>query len=292
MRIENIRDDWGVTIWLDSPQEFFDQPIDFWRNLIYEKKIIFFKTVEFTREQYAEFGLQFGGPWNAEEYAYSVEAADPVTTSHGDIIISPMSNESKRLGNSSMPWHSDIPNRDHKPFPFRSLWIVSNPNAFVSGRTRWMNIEKAIDYLTPEMKELLPRVQVIQQSWYEPGTDTKELPLLKVHPITGKASLRLNYYNEGIRTNAWITGVKIDGILQPDCALIKQWLLYLEKIPELVYEHIWDTFDISIYDNWPFVHARTPLLLHSTSDIRKFYRININHLDDTEWANHKGRYFK
>jgi alpha-ketoglutarate-dependent taurine dioxygenase len=292
MRIENIRDDWGVTVWLDSPQEFFEQPDDFWRNLIYEKKIIFFKTVEFTREQYAEFSVYFGGPWSAEEYSYSVEAAEPVTTKHGDMIISPMSNESKRLGNSSMPWHSDIPNRDYKPFPFRSLWIVSNPNAFISGRTRWLNIEKAIDYLTPEMKELLPRVQVIQQSWYTPGTDIKELDLLKIHPITGKASLRLNYYNEGPRTNAWITGVKIDGILQPNCSLIKQWLQYLEQIPELVYEHIWDTFDISIYDNWPFVHARTSLLLNATSGIRKFYRININHLDNTEWSAHKDRFFK
>lgn len=283
MKIENIHD-WGLIITLDSPQEFFDQPIDYWRDLIYKKPLIFFKTVKFTKTQYAEFSYLFGKPWAADDYTYSNEGVEPI----GDMTLSPITNTAKRLGMSDMPWHSDIPNRQYKPFPFRSLWIVSNPNPHISGKTRWLNLEKALDYLTPEMKELLPRVRIIQQSWYEPGTDVQEFDLVKTHPITGKQSLRLNYYNWFTRKDAWITGVKIDGVLQPDCKLVKEWLEYLERIPELVYEHTWDTYDISIYDNWPFVHARTRLIFNSNAELRKFYRINIDHLDEQEWTDHKG----
>jgi hypothetical protein len=208
------------------------------------------------------------------------------------MVISWISETSKRLGVSDMPWHADIPNRDHKPFPMRALWIVDNPRPQISGRTKWLNLELAIDYLTPDMKELLPRIRIIQQSWYNPGSDIQEHDFLKTHPITGKQSLRLNYFNWKQRTEGWITGVKIDGVLQPDCKLVKEWLEYLERIPELVYEHIWDTKDISIYDNWPFVHARSRLFLDTNNESRKFYRINIDHLDSQEWAHHKIKYLK
>lgn len=291
MKTEKIHD-WGLVITLDSPQEFFNYSQDYWRELLYSEKIVFFKRMEFTKAEYAEFSLYFGRPWEPPAYRYSNEDVEVVDTPRGQMIISPMSDKSKRLANLAMPWHSDIPNRDVKPFPFRSLWIVSNPNPNISGLTSWMNVERAIDYLTPEMKELLPRITVLQQSWYEPGTDTKELPLLKVHPVTGKQSLRLNYYNWKSLKEAWITGVKIDGVEQPDCSLIKEWTEYLEKIPELVYKHVWDTNDIAIYDNWTFLHARTRLFLDNRSETRKFYRVNIDHLTADEWAEHKAKYFK
>jgi len=272
MRLENIHD-WCVIVHLDYPEEFFEQLDHYWQDLIYQKPLIFFKSVNFTKKQYAEFAYKFGKPWLAKDYKYSNEGVEMVD----DMVISPITNTAKRLGMSDMPWHADIPNRRHNPFPFRSLWIVSNPNPHISGKTRWLNLEKALDYLTPEMKEMLPRVRIIQQSWYQPSTDIQEFDLLKTHSVTGKQSLRLNYYNWLARKDAWIIGVKIDGILQKDCRLVKEWLEYLEKVPVLVYEHTWDINDISIYDNWPLVHARTRLIFNSSSEIRKFYRINIDH---------------
>ena len=282
MKIENIHDSWGSKIYLESPQEFFNYTPDYWRKLMYKRKILFFKEVNFTKAEYAKFSYYFGKPWTQEAYRYSYENVEPIET----MTISPISDESKRLGRSSMPWHADIPNRRFKPFPFRSLWIVSNPNPAHSGKTSWLNLEEAVDYLTPEMKELLPRIRIVQQSWYIPGTDIQEFDMLKIHPITGNQSLRLNYFNEGARKNAWISNVKIDGITQPDCSLIKDWLAYFEKIPELIYQHVWDTKDIGIYDNWSFVHARTLLIL-GNNETRKFYRINIDHLNEQEWSDHK-----
>jgi alpha-ketoglutarate-dependent taurine dioxygenase len=287
MKIENIHDDWGSIVTLDSPEEFFNCDVDYWRKLSYDRKLIIFKQVKFTTTDYAKFSLRFGQQWTPEEYKYSREVVETVADG---LCISPFSNaNTKLIGNEEMPWHSDIPNRAERPFPFRSLWIVDNPNPKISGRTRWMNLEKAMNYLTPEMKDLLPRVRILQQSWYEPGSDEQEFDLLKVHPVTGKESLRLNYYNWLNLKTAWITGVKIDGMLQKDCKLVKDWLEYLEVIPGLTYQHVWDTYDIALYDNWTFVHGRTKLLLNAKDPIRKFYRININHLNENDWSVHTGK---
>jgi alpha-ketoglutarate-dependent taurine dioxygenase len=292
MNIENIYDTWGSIIYLDSPEEFFTVNKDYWRNLIYNRKLLIFKKVNFTKAQYAEFSFHFGSPWKIEDYRYSKEWAEIITTKYGNQIISPFSNELiKKIPPEFMPWHADIPNRQFKPFPFRSLWITSNPNPDNSGQTIWMNLEESFKYLSDEMKELIPKVTVVQQSWYEPGKDIQEFPLLKVHPITNRKSLRLNHYNWGLDKSAWIIDVKIDNISQKNCTLIKEYLDYLEGIKKLKYQHRWDLYDIALYDNYSFVHARTALNFDETVDVRHFYRINIDHLDDKEWHNHKTQYF-
>jgi len=292
MNITNIKNNWGSVVELDSPGEFFSYSADYWRKLAYEREVIFFKKVKFTKEQYSEFSFYFGSPWKGEDYVYSREIVEKVKTKNGDQVISPFSNTLiKRIAPKHMPWHADIPNRDYKPYPFRSLWITDNPNPEKSGKTSWLNLEDAYDYLTPEMLDLVNRVTVVQQSWYEPGADIKEFPLLKIHPITGKKSLRLNHYNWGSNKVAWIIDVKIDGVSQGHCFLIRQWINFLENIPELIYEHQWDLYDISIYDNYPFIHSRSALKLDSNAATRHFYRINIDHLDEQEWIEHKNKYF-
>lgn len=291
MKITEIKNTWGSIVELENPEEFFSVDTDYWRRMAYERKLLIFKKVTFTKQQYSEFSFYFGKPWQHLDYKYSEEVSELIETKYGKQIISPFSNEIiKKISADFMPWHADIPNRKVKPFPFRSLWITSNPNAEISGQTIWLNLEDSFEFLTTEMKNLLPKITVVQQSWYQPGQDIQEFPLLKIHPITGKPSLRLNYYNWGKNKSAWITDVKIDGVTQSDCSLIKQWLEYLEKIPELTYQHQWDLYDIAIYDNHPFVHARTALKFDVNVDIRHFYRINIDHLDESEWQNHKDIY--
>lgn len=285
MIIKPINNLWGSTVEI-TKDEFFEQDLNFWRNYIYERKILIFKKMEFTKEEYVRFAKRFGSLWDKENYRYSNEAAELVYVDGQINYISPFSNIiSKKLVNQAMPWHSDIPNRSFKPFPFRSLWITKNPNPLFSGKTSWMNLELAMNYLTEEELILAQNSSVLQQSWYEPGTDLKELPMIKTHPITGNQSLRLNFYNDPDlnRTNAWITGIKCNGQLQDNCYIIRDLLTKLEKIPDLVYEHTWDTFDIALYDNWTFVHKRTTLHTGQTGE-RHFYRINIDHCTNEEWS--------
>jgi alpha-ketoglutarate-dependent taurine dioxygenase len=243
--------------------------------------------MKFNKAEYVNFCKRFGKLWEKEDYLYSSELTESVTIledfGYKKYYISPFSNIlSRRLGNNSMPWHADIPNRTLDPYPMRSLWITKNPFPQISGKTCWLNLELCFDYLTAKQKELLDKVEIIQQSWYEPGTDIKEFPFVKTHPITGRKSLRLNYYNDRDqkKEDAWIVGVKIDGVLQSDCSLIKDFLDHLENIQDLIYEHTWDTFDIVIYDNWPFVHRRSQVIPGPKGE-RHFYRVNIDHILDT-----------
>lgn len=291
MNLTNVYSEWGTIVEVDR-DEFFSKGFNFWRDLIYERRFLVFKKMNFSKEDYVRFTHRFGSPWKVDEYIYSREGSELVIINDQRFCISPFSNIlSKRLKNSEMPWHADIPNRDYNPYPFRSLWITKNPLPHISGKTSWLDLDLSLQYLTDEMKSLIPRVTVMQQSWYKPGTDFKEFPLLKIHPVTGRPSLRLNYFNDPDvgRLDAWITGVKIDGILQRDCALIDEWLQYLEKIPNLVYTHQWDTFDIAIYDNWSYVHKRTAIIAAPDSE-RHFYRCNMDHVLTKDWNSHVKTY--
>ena len=45
MKITDIYDEWGSIVQLESPDEFFIYAADYWRDLIYQRKVLFFKKV-------------------------------------------------------------------------------------------------------------------------------------------------------------------------------------------------------------------------------------------------------
>ena len=281
MILKPIQNNWGTVIEFDNPLDFFKVPAGYWRNLIYQRHLLVFKKMNFDKIDYAKFSLHFGDPWKNLDYSYSEEHKEDIDIGNGQIVtLSPFSNKtsSRRIKTEPMPYHADIPNRSFRPFPFRSLWITKNPRPDISGITGFLNVtEDAFKCLTPAQQELLHRVKIIQQSWYEPGTDIQEHSLIKTHPVTSLKSLRLNYYNTANFKGAWICGVKIDETLQSDCSLIPDFIKQLLKFQELQYFHTWDTYDIAIYDNYSFIHNRTSLILEENEE-RHFYRINIDHV--------------
>lgn len=288
MKATKIHNTWGTTVEFDSPSDFFKHTKEEWSKMLYDRKLMVFKRMRFSELDFAKFAHYFGAPWQGNAYDYSrekwTELVDPADNKK--YTITEFSNKiisTKVIGNSEMSWHADIPNRQHNPFPHRALWMVKNPNPETSGQTRWLNIEDGINYLTPELTALLPRVQVLQQSWYEGGTDLQLHDFVKVHPVTGQRSLRLNYYvgYPGVvkSENAWIKQVHIDGVIQLDQSLIQRYIDHLLTVPQLYYQHQWDDYDIVIYDNYAFVHGRTALKLNSPTGVqeRKLYRVNIDH---------------
>ncbi len=285
MKITNIHPDWGSIIEFDNPLDFFNEDKSRWKNLIYSRKLLVFKRMSFELIDYMKFTHYFGKPWTIDDYKYSHEASITAKDSDGiEYVSSEFSNIIvNKIPNKEMAWHADIPNRSFRPFPHRSLWIVKNPNPEISGKTKWLNIglPDCEKYLTEDLKNLLTRITVQQQSWYTPGTDLQIHNFIKIHPVTGERSLRLNYYNDPSkgRYDAWIRHVYIDGQMQSDCSLIQQYIDCLLKQEDLFYCHQWDNYDIAIYDNYPFIHGRSELILkeNSVDNERKFYRTNIDH---------------
>jgi alpha-ketoglutarate-dependent taurine dioxygenase len=193
MKETQIHSGWGTIIEFENPLDFFKQDFSFWRNMIYARKLIVFKRMNFSKQDYIKLCSHFGMMWTEKDYEYSLESVEMVDVGHRKIALSPISNKiSPKLGLKFMPWHSDIPNKKIKPFPHRTLWMVSNPNP-ESGLTTWLNIEEGLDRLPENLKSQIQDIKIIQQSWYQKGTEVQEFDFIKIHPITGKPSLRLNY---------------------------------------------------------------------------------------------------
>jgi alpha-ketoglutarate-dependent taurine dioxygenase len=244
--------------------------------------------MDFSKQDYAKFGMRFGKLWSRDDYKYSRESQESIKIKNFDFILSPISNKiSPRLGQHEMQWHSDIPNKNHKPFPIRSLWMVNNPNP-ESGLTTWLNIEDGLTQLPSTLSDQIPNIKIIQQSWYEEATEIQEFDFIKTHPVTNKSSLRLNFFCDAEKniTDAWIKNVSVNGTLTECRPVLGPYLKFLENQQSLRYTHKWDTYDIVIYDNWPFVHNRTQLDLEPGQE-RLFYRINIDHLIDVAYTTHK-----
>ena len=183
MNTKHIHENWGTTIEFDNPMDFFNTDKAQWTDLLYKRKLLVFKRMNFSELDFAKFSHYFGAPWDGAAYDYSHERwsqiVDPVDNKKYT-ITGFSSKIIKVIGTREMPWHADIPNRQIKPFPHRALWMVKNPNPETSGQTRWLNIEDGINYLTPELTALLPRVQILQQSWYQEGGDNQMHDFVKI----------------------------------------------------------------------------------------------------------------
>jgi alpha-ketoglutarate-dependent taurine dioxygenase len=288
MKHNNIHNKWGTTVEFDNPLDFFKTNPDEWRKLLYERNLIVFKNMNFTKADYVKFLMNFGKPWSSTDYKYSNEATELVPIKNNIFTVSPISNKiSKRLGRGEMAWHSDIPNRSFKPFPIRSLWMVNNPDPN-SGLTTWMNIEEGINSLPSDLKSQIPNIKIQQQSWYKENTEVDHYDFIKINPYTNRKSLRLNYFCDPEKkiTDAWIKSVTVNGERKECKPVLGPYLKFFESQPDLLYTHKWGLYDIVIYDNWPFVHNRTKLEIAEDQE-RKFFRANVDHLNDNEWVENK-----
>jgi alpha-ketoglutarate-dependent taurine dioxygenase len=185
-----------------------------------------------------------------------------------------------------MNWHADLPNYKIGSYPFRALWAIKKPQNN-SGITQWLNIEDCFNVLDPKLKELAKRITLMQQNWHRFGTGQQMCEFIKTQPVTGKQSLRLNFYATEKEKNAWIVKVFVDNKPLQDCSLIQEYIDDLLKYKELFYAHNWDIHDIAIYDNHSFVHNRTSVVLEDNEENneRRFYRTNIDHMTDFEFQN-------
>lgn len=291
MKITNIHEAWGSVIEFDDPLEFFSYSKGYWRDMIYKRKLLIFKKMKFQLLDYAKFAHHFGRPWRYDEYHNSKE--EPVEITEGDSkyavtsFFSGLHNSNNQIDiRRDMDLHADIPNHKTHPFPFRALWIVKKPQNN-SGSTYWLNIEDCFDKLNPELKALTKDINLVQQSWHRYNTEKRFLNFIKKHPVTGKESLRLNFYATPEVKNAWIIKVFIKLVEQKDCSLIQQYIDDLMQYEELYHQHVWDLYDVAIYDNYSFVHGRTPVEFKNDEENneRKFYRINIDHMTNDEFQN-------
>jgi hypothetical protein len=123
MKLTNIHDVWGSIIEFDNPLDFFKYPKGYWRDLIYKRKLLIFKKMNFTPADYGRFSFHFGRPWEREEYLSSLEKPIQFKEDGFDYNFSLFYNGYSESNNSisidqEMHWHADLPNYGEDSFPF------------------------------------------------------------------------------------------------------------------------------------------------------------------------------
>lgn len=293
MKIEKIHDKWGE-IWYPTKEELFSLPHDFFRSKIYQSRLVIIKSVgDLTNQEIYYLMDKFGRPWNKDQYVDSRELFFESAHKEQPFVLTTFDNgnvvRNKKIPNSEMPWHSDIPNHPTAPFPHRFLYMKTHPDPNY-GRTRWLNLDLDIINLSEEQMKIFQDCLVLQQSWWEQGKNLQKLSFIKEHPIIkDRKSLRLNFYvreNDPGTHSAWILKSFYKDTEVPNQHLIGNTIQKLYQNPNLVYEHTWDIGDMAIYDNWSFVHGRSALI-DSPNALRQFVRGNIDHLTEEEFNNKK-----
>lgn len=286
MKLENLKPNWGLIVRDTNIDQVLDLGPDFWRKHAYEKDLILFRGLgDIGKENFYRLMSYFGRPLNDKEYFDNGEATIKFTINGVSCCFGHFNNLNSygRLGGSSLPWHVDHSHHGDRSFPWRSLYIRKNPNP-ENGLTGFINLR--LDNIRPTDQELdyYKRLEVLNVGWYKVGDNPVKNSYIKVHPLSGKMSLRSNHFR--VNTPAYIDKTYLDGVEVDNLETLGPIHKKLSEREDLTYYHRWQDYDLLIYDNYHFMHNRTDLRL-SAGQIREFFRANVAHLSDQEWIDHK-----
>lgn len=290
MRLTKLRPEWGLQVDATA-EEVFEKGADFWRDIGYKNDLVLFKGLgKISDADYFKICSYFGNPWSKDEYKYTREVTKDLDYNDAPMAITRFSNKlSPRIGTEAMPWHADIPLRGNLSFPWRSLYIISNPDA-ESGLTSFLNVR--LDLINPSEQELAyyESIDLTMHSWLSEGEEICQRNFIKQDPITGKKSLRANCFVIPDHPHLWIRNTFVNGTEVDNKTVLGKIYKELSARDELVYTHKWDLYDLVMYNNWSFIHNRSEVRLTDKNQRREFLRVNIDHVPNANWKSHKLSY--
>jgi alpha-ketoglutarate-dependent taurine dioxygenase len=242
---------------------------EFWRNELYDRKMLVFRDLHLTVDEYYELHTVFGRPWMKPLYTLSREVTQDL--SGGRVYTAYGSVSNAAMGIEAMRFHRDIPFHRGIRYPIRSLYPVKLPaqNAatiFTDADVLWC--------LYPELHDTFMNTELIIHSWYDVTFQTgqsvrKRIPLVEQHPHTGRKSMLLNTPGP----TGWVRGVVIHGEEQP-LKVVEEWFSRLGT-PDNFYRHEWQRGDLVIFDNYSgLMHGREAI---ASTEERAFWRMNLKH---------------
>ncbi len=251
-----------------SRQELL-QNREFWRNELYDRKMLVFRDLHLTVDEYYELHTIFGRPWMKPLYTLSREVTQELS---GGRVYTVYGNKSNAImGGEAMRFHRDIPFHRGIRYPIRSLYpfLMPEKNAattFTDADVLWTKF--------PELHDTFLNTELIIHSWYDVTFQTgqsvrKRIPLIEQHPHTGRQSVLLNTPGP----TGWVRGVVIHGEEQP-LKVAEDWFALLGA-PDNLYRHEWQLGDLVLFDNFSGVmHGREAL---QSTEERSFWRMNLKH---------------
>jgi taurine dioxygenase len=143
--------------------------------------------------------------------------------------------------------------------PLRGLMLYGIEVPSVGGDTRFVDVKKAFDLLSPVQRELVQSLRIVHSYPDQtknlpipgpdprPGMPSSEHQMALPHPVTGDALLFCSprHFDHIVGWPA-----------QEGLVLAQQMAAHMER-PDIIYSHKWRAGDLIIWDNLRLQHART-----------------------------------
>ena len=262
---------------------------DAYRRLLYNRKLLVFRDLPpLSRSQLWDLHTIFGKPWTTDEYNCSLEFTEEDEPGKPITIYGNQTN--KKIGQGSMPWHRDVSWHRDIRYPIRSLYPTCLENSAPESSTKFCDADVLKTRSDAQEWCDLLGTKLVIQNWYQAVhdqiPDTMEIPLIEVHPQTGKHSVLLSSFGPNrpdlsfstSQHGTWVTDIKY-----ADKSLGLDFLQQLHKVvctPDNIYEHKWRLGDLVIFDNYSGVLHSRPKIVPIDSSLpvrRSFWRMNLRH---------------
>jgi len=267
--------------WITEYQLSYDEIMSVddgvWHQLLADRVLLIFRGLgtDLTDEQFHAFGTKFGRVWDKDDYEKT--PGDNTIRNRETAPVSYFQTADNSWGAREMKYHSDMAHMGETSFPARALYMVRRAENG-SGSTSWLNLELAWKQFNLDEKIKYQNVQVVQQDMYNPDTKLETFDFVKVNPLTGKLSPRVNcYITPGRNRKAWIHHVEDNGTPVADTGkFIEEVYQLCESKADTYYTHHWENGDILVYDNFGTVHKRDPVVLQPQEPDRLLKRLTFN----------------
>jgi len=228
---------------IDLHAELPDAIINWLSDLLVERKVIFFRDQNLSREEHIAFSKRFG---DLEVHPFTDNNA-----AHPELIQ--LENDRDRPPNINL-WHSDV---TWRKAPSLGSILRARVVPDVGGDTLFANMEAAYDGLDAETQSAIASLQAVHDNTpflagmrskgaseteidamrdkYPPATH----PVVRTHPVSGKKSLYVN--------KAFTQYIK--GMERTESDALLQKLYYQAWVPDYQCRFRWQPNSIAFWDN-------------------------------------------
>jgi taurine dioxygenase len=219
------------------------------RTAWYAHSVLAFPGQPLTHEQLENF-TQSIGPYGFDPYLVALKEHPHILEVRRDA--------DEKAQNFGASWHSDWSFQDTPP---SATILHSKVVPPVGGDTLFIDCTRALEALSPVMRDLLGRLQTIHSAalaysprgvlaqepnkrsmgiiFTEEAEKTRLHPMLRTHAQTGRKSLFVNP----------VYTVGIEGMTQEESFILLAWLYEHQQKEEFVYRHRWEPDMLLMWDN-------------------------------------------
>lgn len=253
----------GVDLREDMSEESFAQILRIWHDNL----VILFRGQNLDEEQQWRFGSRFGPLAGGHIRALETEKFEGVA------YVSNVRKDGKLIGilpDGEMQFHSD---QCYREFPSQGTMLHAITLPKIGGNTLFANCYKAYETLPEPIKQRLAGLKarnIYDYNLYptQRGRDVAPdaaiwvHPMLRMHPATGKKALYVNR----------LMTARIEGMPEKESDDLLNMLFDHQEQPQFIYEHVWKTGDVLLWDNRCALHARTNF---DPAEVRLLRRITL-----------------